>query len=260
MLNIPTKDIPKDGILEGVARGLSQASVYILEFNKTQLQYYGKIPKYSALEWTQHLSRGLLSSTISSGVVYGSYFSVYNQFPNKAVAGMVATITTSIIKIPIANSMRVLQTSNHPHMFSAGKSIYKAQGLKGIYSGYGLSLIDDYLDMEIRIHLYNFLRNLVSEKEMNPQVGLILGSITGSIAAAVTTPFDTLRCHMAIMSTQKTKTNMFIIMKQMLKSGGFPIFIRGIGYRASSNALRTALFCGFYELLLHQNRIRTKQK
>lgn len=253
MLNVPTKDIPKDGILEGVARGLSQASVYILEFNKTQLQYYGKIPKYTYMEWAQHLSRGLLSSTISSGVVYGTYFSVYNQFPNKAIAGVVATLTTSVIKIPIANSMRVLQTSNHPHMFSAGKSILKAQGVRGIYAGYGLSILDDYVDMELRIHVYNFLRKLIPEKDMNPQLGLLLGSITGSIAAAVTTPFDTLRCHMAIMSTQKTKTNMFVTMNHMMKSGGLPIFIRGIGYRASSNALRTALFCAFYEMLLHHN-------
>lgn len=250
------KEKPRtDGLLEGVARGLSQASVYVLEFNKTQIQYYGKIPKYTHAEWAQHLSRGLLSSTISSGVVYATYFSIYNQCPYQAMAGIVATLATSIIKIPMGNSMRVLQTStHHPHLVSAGTSIFRAQGIRGIYSGYGLSLIDDYIDMEIRIHAYNFLRRLVPEKDMNPSLGLLMGAISGSIAAALTTPFDSVRCHMAITSTQKTKTDMLKMVTNMFRQGGISMFLRGIGFRASSNAVRTALFCLFYEALLEKRK------
>lgn len=241
-----------NGVIEGIARGASQACVYLLEFNKTQLQVYGHIPRYTPNELIGHMSRGIVSSTISAGFVYSTYFSVYNQFPNKAFAGVAATLATSIIKIPIANSMRVLQTKNHPHVFSAGNSILKAQGIRGIYSGYSLSLIDDYLDMEARLRIYTCLRKLIPEKDMNPSLGLIMGAISGSIAAAITTPFDTIRCHMAIASVDASKKNMFLTINHMMKIGGIPIFIRGIGYRASSNALRTAIFYAFYEILISQ--------
>lgn len=244
----------KDGVIEGVARGASQACVYILEFQKTQLQIYGRIPTYTPIEWFQHLSRGIVSSTLTAGFVYGTYFSLYSQFPNKAFAGVIATVGTSIIKIPIANSMRVLQTSHHPHVFSAGKNIFKAQGFRGLYSGYGLSLIDDHLDMSARINVYNMLRGLVPEDKMSPQVGLVLGAISGSIAAALTTPFDTIRCHMAVKSTDEIQLGAVRTMQSMFRKGGLPIFVRGIGFRASSNALRTALFCLFYEMLLKQNK------
>lgn len=241
-----------NGVIEGVARSASQACVYLLEFNKTQLQVYGHIPRYTPNELVGHLSKGIVSSTISAGFVYSAYFSIYNQFPNKAFAGVAATLVTSVIKIPIANSMRVLQTKNHPHVFSAGKSILKAQGIHGIYSGYSLSLVDDYFDMEVRLRIYSFLRNLIPEKDMNPSLGLMMGAISGSIAAAVTTPLDTIRCHLAVASVNAKKKNMFLTINHMMKTGGLPIFIRGIGYRASSNALRTALFYLFYEILLSQ--------
>lgn len=242
-----------NGIIEGIARGASQACVYALEFQKTQLQMLGTIPRYTLVEWLNHMSKGLVSSTISSGVVYATYFSLYNQFPYRTFAGAAATIGTSIIKIPIANSMRVLQTGNHPHVFSAGRNIIGAQGMRGLYNGYWLSIPDDYIDMEIRIRMYNFLRNMIPSHYMTPQMGLVLGAVSGSVAAAVTTPFDTIRCHMAVTSTQKQRTTVINTAREMFCKGGLPMFTRGVYFRASSNALRTSLFCLFYEMLLkHQ--------
>ena len=244
-----------NGLIEGVSRGASQACVYILEFQKTQLQVYGRIPKYSSIEWMQHLSRGLISSALSAGMVYGVYFSTYNQIHDKIIGGMVATVATSVIKIPIANSMRVLQSGGYPHVLAAAGAIFKAQGMRGIYSGYGVSLIDDYFDMECRIRVYNYLRGLVAEKDMNHNLGLVIGGLSGMVAATLTTPFDTVRCHMAIASTHKGKVCAFQTARNMFQVGGLGVFLRGIGYRASSNAVRSALFGLFYEYLVtHNNR------
>ena len=122
------------------------------------------------------------------------------------------------------------------------------------YSGYGLSLADDYLDMEVRIRVYNFLRGLVPEQHISPQIGLVIGAISGSMAAAITTPFDAVRCHLAMNSTQQTRVCMVDTIRGMHRNGGISVFSRGIGFRASSNAIRTSLFCLFYELLLHNNK------
>lgn len=242
----------KDGMLEGISRGASQACVYMLEFQKTQLQIYGYIPRYTHVEWFQHMSRGLVSSALTAGMVYGTYFSVYNHIPDKILAGMTATVTTSIMKIPIANSMRVLQSGGYPHVFAAAHTIYKTHGMRGIYSGYGLSLVDDYLDMECRIRIYNHLRNLMPEGSMNHLSGLMMGAISGSLAAGLTTPLDAIRCHMAVSNSKRNtgKVGTLQTMRNMWNVGGPTIFMRGVGYRTASNAVRSALFCMFYELLL----------
>lgn len=248
----------KNGLMEGISRGASQACVYMLEFQKTQLQLYGYVPKYSPLEWSQHLSRGLISSALSAGIVYGVYFSTYNQIHDKIFAGMAATIATSIIKIPIANSMRVLQSGVYPHVFAAASAIFKAQGIRGIYSGYGVSIVDDYFDMECRIRIYNYLRGLVPEEKMNHGLGLFIGGLSGMVAAGVTTPFDTIRCHMAIASTHKGKVCAFQTALRMYQLGGLRMFIKGVGYRTSSNAVRSALFGLFYEYLITHNNKNKK--
>lgn len=250
---------PKDnqaanGLIEGIARGASQACVYVLEFQKTHLQVHGRIPTYTPAEMFHHISKGIVSSTLTSGIVYGTYFSVYNQITDKVAAGLAATFTTSLIKIPISNSMRVLQSGNHPHVLSAGRSIVRAQGVRGIYSGYGLSIVDDYLDMETRMRIYGFLRGLVPEKEMNHNLGLVMGAIAGSVAAAVTTPFDTIKCNMAIASTGKNRVCMIKTVRNMYMDKGILVFMRGVGYRASSSAIRTALFYLFYEMMLSHNK------
>ncbi len=242
------------GFIEGISRGASQACVYVLEFQKTQLQVYGHVPKYSPIEWAHHLSRGLISSALSAGMVYSVYFSTYNQIPDKILAGMAATVASSVIKIPIANSMRVLQSGTYPHVFAAAGAILKAQGIRGIYSGYGVSIIDDYFDMECRIRIYNYLRGLVPEDKMDHSAGLLIGGLSGMVAAGVTTPFDTVRCHMAIASTHKGKVCAFQTALKMYQLGGIAIFLRGIGYRTSSNAVRSALFGLFYEYLLTHNK------
>lgn len=240
---------PIQGLVEGISRGASQACVYILEFQKTQLQVYGRLPHYTGAEWLQHIYRGLVSSAITSGMVYGTYFSIYNSMTDKVLGGMLATVATSVIKIPIGNSMRVLQSGNLPHVFSAGKAIMSAQGVKGLYSGYGLSLIDDYIDMECRIRIYRYLRSLVPDDKMNNPLGLVMGAISGCVAAGITTPFDTIRCNMAVFSTQAAKRGCLTTIQNMYQFGGLSIFLRGMGYRASSNAARTALFFMFYEVL-----------
>lgn len=254
----PPMPVPIQGLMEGISRGASQACVYVLEFQKTQLQVYGRLPHYTGAEWLQHICRGIVSSAMTAGLVYGTYFSIYNSMADKVLGGMLATIATSIIKIPIGNSMRVLQSGNLPHVFSAGGAIVKAQGLRGLYSGYGLSLIDDYIDMECRIRIYRYLRSLVPDDKMSHPLGLVMGAISGSVAAGITTPFDTIRCHMAVSSTHIAKRGCLGTIQGMYQLGGLPIFLRGMGYRASSNAVRTALFFMFYEALNSAERANKK--
>lgn len=257
---IVQKQEPANGLLEGISRGASQACVYILELQKTQLQVYGRLPSFTPAEWIHHISKGIVSSAMTAGMVYATYFSVYNSVPDKVIGGMMATVATSVIKIPIGNAMRVLQSGNLPHVFSAAGSILRAQGMRGLYSGYGLSLIDDYIDMECRIRIYKHLRSMVPDGGMNHQMGLLMGAISGSIAAAATTPFDTIRCHMAVSSTNSVQKGCLGTIQGMYVAGGLPIFLRGMGYRASSNAVRTALFCMFYEMLLAHENKEKKQK
>ena len=129
------------GWREGLARGLSQALTYVFELHKTALQVHGVGPKWTPAEWTLNVSRGIWQSSLTAGIVFHSYFSVYHAVaampPHAAAfAGPLASFVTSGIKIPIGNCMRVVQASPKlaPTIIHAGLAITKNRGVGGLSS------------------------------------------------------------------------------------------------------------------------------
>jgi hypothetical protein len=240
----------KDGLREGVARGLSQACVYCLEAQKTLLQVYGKIPVMEPAKLLHMTTKGMLESVLTSGIVFGTYFSVYNGIGmTNPLAGPLATFTTSVIKIPISNSMRLLQAGMAPSLIGATSKILKAQRMRGLYSGYGVSILEDLIEMDMRIRLYNEMKKRVPDGS-NPAVGVGLGAISGMLASWVTTPFDTIRAHMAIAaSTHKKNQSAWRTTCRLYRKTGIKGMYCGSHMRALSNGMKCALFFMFFEML-----------
>ena len=211
-----------NGISEGIARALSQACVYYLDTRKILLQAQcGKasVPMGNFL-------LGMLASASTSGVVFLGYFSVYNNLRHHTpLAGPIAALASSFIKIPISNIMRVIQRdapTKSPCFMRATNSILKRRGVLGLYNGYFLSLAEDVIELDMRIKIYEKL-----SPHMSP---FLAGSLAGFIVSYVTTPFDTAKTCLAI---------------------GIPItpygLYNGAFYRASSNAVKFALFFGILD-------------
>lgn len=182
----------------------------------------------------------MLISAVSSGVVFGLYFTTYNQIGiENPLAGPISSLVTSFVKIPISNSIRLVQVNKAGNMLRAARKIVRTQGVKGLYKGYGLSLVEDMIEFDMRARLYNTLR-----MEDNVSANLAFGAFVGMLSSYVTTPFDTIRANMSV----HRKTTMHAI-HDIYKKNGVTGFYKGATFRMYSNGIKYGMFFMFFELL-----------
>jgi hypothetical protein len=138
--------------------------------------------------------------------------------------------------------MRYLQSGRAPNIVVAAKNIYQTKKLKGLYSGYGTSLMEDLIEFDTRARMYNFLRDRVpnfEEKAWKSMMGGTIGALSGAFTAWMTTPFDTIRSQMAVSAQNK---NGWEVARRILLERGAPGLYAGGALRASSSALKSAIF------------------
>lgn len=228
------------GLKEGFAKSVSQSMVYGIESRKTQLQVFGKPTHVPA----RNLIFGCGTSGITAGVVFTTYYSIYNNMITSRnpyianMAGIAAGLATSIIKIPVGNSMRILQTGKSPNILAAGVHLFKSGSL---YKGYQLSLIEDIIEMDMRMRLYKTITAKCSgECPVNLATQTSIGGLSGAIASAATTPFDTLKSRL-IHATHSTR----------LATSAPPRLTNlyaGVAHRSLSNAFKSAGFFMLFEI------------
>jgi hypothetical protein len=238
-----------DGLKEGIARALSQAFTYGIDLQKTFLQVHGK--SLNITNFLQVIQKGMIQSSLTSGIVYSSYFSVYNAMYPHPLASPIAALSSSVLKTPISNSMRVMQSNmNIDSFLHAGSKIHKKHGIGGLYSGYGISLAEDIIEMDLRIRFYEAVSSLLEPYiPPGPHRGLLIGALSGAAAAAATTPFDTLRAHLAVQATKSTRVSALQTTHKLVKTSGPKALFRGYEYRALGTGIKMALFYMFMGIL-----------
>jgi hypothetical protein len=234
------------GVCEGIARGLSQACVYSIETKKSIAQV--AITHRDGLRIQPgKLVKHMLQSAVTSGVVFGTYFATYHHIGiNNIFAGPVASFVTSLMKIPISNGMRLMQVNKADNLFTATKKIVRMQGLRGLYNGYTLSLIEDMIEFDMRTRMYAAMK---SDDNLARNIGA--GAIAGMVASYVTTPFDTIRANMSVHGTGAIPT-----IQRIYAADGVKGLYKGGGLRMCSNGMKYALFFMFFEIL--SDRVRRK--
>ena len=225
-----------NGINEGLSRTLSQVITYPFEAKKIRLQVYGNNNGKISF-------KGIKQSSITSGIVYSIYYTIYNNLKVNPLASTIASVATSFIKIPISNCMRVLQLSNSKtNIIKCGKKIILTKGFSGLYIGYNLNIVEDIIEHNIRNNIYDIGKELINE----PFLNMIIGCLGGSIAAGITTPFDTMK---AKLINEKSKKNIFAIIQNISKKNGLHTLYYGCKIRTLSNATRFGMYYIFLEII-----------
>lgn len=242
---------------------IGQALTYVLEVRKSLYQIHGNTPAscLTPAQWLTALQRGITQSSLTSGLVYGTYYHVYHRCSaqnfSPIEANAIATFLTSLIKIPLSNSIRWIQlnpTKRIPLHHAAGH-IYKHNGMKGLYSGYGLSYIEDFIEMALRDTLFAWLDavNTKTVKIKHHEIGFLGGAVSGGAVAFLTTPFDTLRCHLTYRAASTAQiATIFTPLhatRELVEKHGVILLYRGARTRAISTGLRMAFFYMFMKVL-----------
>ena len=118
--------------------------------------------------------------------------------------------------------------------------------------GFLPTVLEDVPDMAVKFAAYEMLRGLHSRlhdgRPANVAEDLIMGGFAGAAAAAATTPLDVLKTVM--MCSASSRPTILTAGAAIMKEGkGLAPFFRGVGPRALSNGLNSAIFFCFFEAI-----------
>lgn len=210
------------------------------------------------------LYKGVFGAASGAGIAIGTYFAFYGAtcnvlartttLPSSGIAfvsGGVAAVGSSVVKVPLAVCIRSVQAGVYPNVFAAAKSIVGAAGPRGLFTGFLPTVLEDVPDMALKFAAYESMRQVHSRfhkgRPATPQEDFAMGAVAGSLAAAATTPLDVIKTNM--MCTAASRPSMAGAARMVAAQGGPAAFFRGIGPRALSNGINSAVFFAFFEAL-----------
>jgi solute carrier family 25 S-adenosylmethionine transporter 26 len=119
------------------------------------------------------LYRGVLGAASGAGIAIGAYFAVYGVACNVIsqhtdwasgqvafVAGGVAAVGSSFVKVPLAVCIRSVQAGVYPNAINAAKTIVRDAGWRGLFTGYLPTVLEDVPDMAIKFAAYESMRGM----------------------------------------------------------------------------------------------------
>ena len=142
----------------------------------------------------------------------------------------------------------------------ASADIWKKEGLKGFFSGFGATAIRDAPYAGIYVSFYEATkgilttaliarRNLDGKEDVkattSTAINLSSGLIAGASATAVTNPFDALKTRIQLFPD--VYGNMWTAARKVVGEEGFRALFDGLGLRIGRKALSSALAWTAYE-------------
>jgi solute carrier family 25 S-adenosylmethionine transporter 26 len=219
------------------------------------------------------LYRGVFGAASGAGLAIGTYFafygaakkllerhSDYSVSKTAFIAGGIGALGSSLVKVPAAVCIRSVQAGVYPNVFAAAGTITKAAGWRGLFTGYAPTLLEDIPDMAVKFAAYETLRTMhrnffnKDDDEADAFADISMGLIAGSVAAAATTPLDVVKTRMMCNAAQRPSFGGAImgVWKEAPKGfikGKVPMFFTGVGPRAFSNGINSAIFFMFFEAM-----------
>ena len=122
--------------------------------------------------------------------------------------------------------------------------------------------MEDVPDMAIKFAAYESMRQVHSKanagRQASPQEDFVMGAMAGALAAAFTTPLDVIKTNM--MVTAASRPTMSSAYNMVLSQGGPAELFRGVGTRALSNGINSAVFFCFFETLRGAIAVNTRKQ
>ena len=217
------------------------------------------------------LYRGVFGAAGGAGLAIGAYFAFYGaakkmletntQYSVSTVAfiaGGVGALGSSIVKVPAAVCIRSVQANVYPNVIVAARSITRAAGPRGMFTGYLPTLLEDVPDMAVKFAAYETMRTMhrrvtgMKPEDSHAAADISMGLIAGAVAAGATTPLDVVKTRMMCNASQRPSFAGAIAgvwRDSPPGMGRAKTFFTGVGPRAFSNGINSAIFFCFFEQL-----------
>ncbi|KAL8744540.1 MAG: hypothetical protein Q9190_003219 [Brigantiaea leucoxantha] len=171
------------------------------------------------------------------------------------LAASMGEIAACAVRVPTEVVKQRAQATQQPSSMAALRSILAQRGSVGIarvwrelYRGWGITIMREVPFTMIQFPLWEGLkgwrRRSHGKKEITALDSGLFGSISGAVAAAVTTPLDVLKTRMMLAKERQSALSLFT---QMLRDSGPKVFFAGIVPRALWISAGGAVFLGSYQ-------------
>jgi solute carrier family 25 S-adenosylmethionine transporter 26 len=153
---------------------------------------------FSCYEWTKQEITKFAPTFRADG---GNFLSTVNHMSSAAFAD----IGCCVVRVPFEVVKQQLQAGLHNSAFSAFRHIVKNAGPRGLYVGFWSTVLREMPFDALEFASYEYLKaNYLKKhnlKELSglPSVGI--GAAAGAVAAAITTPFDTIKTRLMTQET-----------------------------------------------------------
>lgn len=251
----------------GFAGTAVDVSLYPLDTLKTRLQ---SADGFFTSGGFRGLYRGLSVVTIASAPGAALFFASYDMSKTQlfqsswsrsvsptaihVVAASIGEVAACLVRVPTEMIKQRLQTGVHRTTTHAIQSLVRAQGLSGLYTGYGSMLAREIPFAAIQFPLWETLKRRWAERTceetVGPVQGAICGSMAGSVAAALTTPLDVIKTRLMLGRDRHGRvvyTTPWNTCRRILQEEGPAKLWSGIGPRTAWIGLGGFIFFGVYE-------------
>ncbi|KAL8641842.1 MAG: hypothetical protein Q9228_001413 [Teloschistes exilis] len=222
----------------------------------------------------QHVARSnLLASTgvVSSNpnvrrdttTTTSSSSSSLPQLSNLAnlTTGAIARASAGFVMMPITVLKVRYESSLYAYssLRSAASAIFRQEGLKGFFAGFGATAVRDAPYAGLYVLFYEQSKKRLSgwkEDVRSTAVGssvsinFVSGVMAAGLATAVTNPFDAVKTRLQLMPGRYA--NMVQATRRMVREEGVRSLFDGLGLRAGRKAVSSALAWTMYEELIRR--------
>ena len=200
----------------------------------------------------------LLGDGLSSAVKFAVYEQLKQTASKKlpadyvpaarfACAG-VAFLCCSIILVPGELLKIRIQNGVYPNIVAGVRTMIKAEGLKGCFTGYRATLLRDVPYTMGELGLYDLLKGAVRRvRRRRPTTSdeLLAAALTGALVGLATNPLDVVKTR--IMTGGGSSP--LAVLRACVQTEGWGSLLQGAGARVLWLAPFTVIYFGVYELL-----------
>ncbi|KAF2761583.1 mitochondrial carrier, partial [Pseudovirgaria hyperparasitica] len=170
-------------------------------------------------------------------------------------AASVGEVAACAVRVPTEVVKQRAQAGLHASSLDALRHILRLRGTAGfarmwaeLYRGWGITVMREVPFTVIQFPLWEALKSWGAVRNGGRKVGAgesaVYGSVSGAVAAGVTTPLDVLKTRM-MLAREKVGTRE--LLKAILRESGPRAFFAGIGPRVFWISAGGAIFLGSYQ-------------
>ena len=163
-------------------------------------------------------------------------------------AASLGEIAACVVRVPTEVVKQRAQSAQYASSRSAFRHTVARDGFRGLYRGFGITLLRELPFTAIQFPIWERLKRLKASRDGTENVSALFsglfGSVAGAIAAACTTPLDVIKTRVMLA---REKQSIWRTVHQIARYDGMQGFTKGIGPRVAWISAGGAVFLGTYD-------------